>query len=145
MSKPVNFDEMIDPAFAETYYMALTLEKKGEIEDDMDGVEELSKKCKQIAADYVEIYEEACKMGCYPSFWDGLDSYVERRLKEMYPLSKHFDVIIDGNVSMTLPVFAKDKKEAEEQARRFMESPGFIERFRKDMRIFETEIGDVIE
>ena len=145
MSKPVEFDDMIDPAFAEIYWKACSLEKAGEIEDDFDVIEELAQKCKQIAVDYVEMYSEAWGKGG-PDFWGGLETYAEKRLKEIYPLSKEFTVLIDANMTYEYKVRAFSREEAEQEAMNMMEQdPAFNKRFREESRVYEMEIGDVIE
>ena len=143
--KPVEFDDMIDPAFAEIYWKACSLEKAGEIEDDFDGIEELAQKCKQIAADYVSAYDEACKIG-EPDFWGGLDSYAEKQLKEMYPLSKEFTVLIDAQMTYEYKIMAHSREEAEQDAMNAMkQDPYFDKRFRENARVYDMNIGDVIE
>lgn len=144
-TKPVEFDDMIDPAFAEIYWKACSLEKAGEIEDDIDGIEELAQKCKQIAADYVAAYDEACKIG-EPDFWGGLDSYAEKRLKEIYPLSKKFTVLFDAQMTYECEIMARYREEAEQEAMNMMEQdPDFNKRFRENARVYDMQIGDVIE
>lgn len=144
MSKPVEFDELLDVAFAETYYTSCKMEKEDRICCG-DTTDEIARVCKQIAADYCEAYETACKIGGCPDFYGGLYSYAEEELKKKYPPVKKFDVTIDAQVTMYYSVFAKDKNEAEEVAQKFVESPGFEEKLRKELHIYDVGIGDVVE
>ena len=144
MSKPVEFDDLLDVAFAEIYWSACKLEKEKKI-DPNNTIEELARDCKQLAADFVEKYEAACAIGEYPSFYDRLYGYAEEQLKKKYPPLKHFDVLIDAQMTLTWPVFAKDKEEAEKLAQDFMQSSSFEAMFRKEARFYDTDIGDVIE
>lgn len=144
VSKPVPFDDMIDVAFAEIYHEACTMEKERKIEPH-NTMEEFARDCKQLAADFVEKYEAACAIGEYPSFYDRLYGYAEEQLKKKYPPVKKFDVLIDAQVTMHYPVFAKDKDEAEQVTQKFIESGGFVEKFRKESYIYDVSVGDVVE
>ena len=143
MSKPVPFDALLDVAFAETYYTSCKMEKEDKICCG-DTTDEIARVCKQIAADYCEAYESACKIGGYPDFYGGLYGYVEEELKKKYPPVQKFDVLIDAQMTLTWPVFAKDKDEAEQLAQKFIESGGFVEKFRKESYIYDVSVGDVV-
>jgi hypothetical protein len=144
MSKPVPFDEFLDVAFAEIYWVACKMEKEEKINTN-NTTEELARDCKQLAADFVEKYRAACEIGEYPSFYDRLYGYAEEQLKKKYPPEKRFDVLIDAQMTLTWPVFAKDKEEAEALAAAFMSSAKFGDVFRKEANLYEAEVGDVIE
>lgn len=137
------WDDLLDPAFAAIYAHVLLLEKEEKCDPDMDS-ESLAFECKKLAHEFVEMYDNDCKYGC-PDYWELLDSFADKRPRELWPPKKRFDVLIDGNVTMTYKVWAKDKEEAEEVARKFMEMPPFEKRFREEMTITETHIGDVID
>ena len=140
--KKILYDDMIDPAFAEIYHIISVMENKNEVETDLD-CEALAHECRKLAYEFVELYDELCKYGA-PSYWDMIDSWTRDKAKGKWPPLKRFDVLIDGNVTMTYPVFAANEDDAKQQAEKFMESPQFIEKFRSEMKVFETQIGDVI-
>lgn len=143
MSKPVPFDDMLDVAFAEIYFDACNMEREGKIEPE-NTTEELAKDCKQIAADYVEIYEAACKIS-EPCFYDDMYPYAERRLIELYPPSRDFTVLIDANMTLEFKARARNRDEAEKIARDCMKHVSFENQFRKEARVYDMQIGDVIE
>lgn len=137
------WDGLLDPAFACIYAHVVRLEQEEKCAPDMDS-ESLAFECKKLAQEFVEIYDHERKWGI-PDYWDMLDSFADKRPKELWPPKKRYDVLIDGKVTMTYKVWAKDKKEAEDVARRFMEMPQFEKRFREEMTVTETDIGDVID
>lgn len=143
--KKILYDDMVDPAFAEIYHIVSVMENNGEVESNLD-CESLAYECRKLAYKFVEGYETACKYNVgYPDYWDMLDKWTRDKAKEKWPPLKRFDVLIDGNVTMTYSTFATNEEAAKEQARKFMESPSFIDRFRKEMKVYETQIGDVIQ
>ena len=137
------WDDLLDPAFACIYAHVCRLEKEEKCDPDMDS-ESLAFECKKLAQEFVEMYDNDCKYDT-PDYWDMLDSFADKRPRELWPPKKRFDVLIDGNVTMTYTVWANDKEDAENVARKFMESPGFEKRFREDMHITEVDVGDVID
>ena len=143
MNKPFEFDEMLDPAFAEIYFTACQMEKEGKIEPE-NTTEELALDCKKIAAEYVSIYNAASKIS-EPCFYDDMYPYAERRLIELYPPRKEFTVLIDAQMTLDFKVQAVNREEAEKIARNCMKNAGFETRFRKESRVYDMEIGDVIE
>lgn len=86
----VKFDDMIDPAFAGIYHLACILEKDGKIDPDMD-TECMTYECKKLAVEFVEKYDELCKYGT-PDYWDMLDNFSDKKLRELWPLKKIYDV-----------------------------------------------------
>ncbi len=143
MERQIQYDDLVDPAFAEIYHIVSEMEEKDECCTDMD-CESLAHECRKLAYDFVAVYEDMCRCG-EPDYWSMIDRWARSKAKEKWPPLKRFDVLIDANVTMTFPVYAANRDDAEQQARNFMESPGFSERFRKEMNIFEADIGDVIE
>ena len=138
MKHPVPFDEMLDSAFAEIYFTACTMEKEGKIEPE-NTTEELAHDCKQIAADYVAIYKDACKIS-EPSFYDDMYPYAERRLTELYPPRKEFTVLIDANMTLDFKVQAVNQKEAEKIACDCIKNEKFENRLRGEAHIYNIRI-----
>ena len=99
--KKILYDDMIDPAFAEIYHIISVMENKNEVETDLD-CEALAHECRKLAYEFVELYDELCKYGA-PSYWDMIDSWTRDKAKGKWPPLKRFDVLIDGNVTMTYP------------------------------------------
>lgn len=143
MSKPVEFDDMIDVAFAEIYFDACTMEREGRI-DPENTTEEFARDCKQLAADYCEEYKKACEEG-EPSFYDDLYPWAEKKLIEMYPYKRKFTVLIDANLTMKREVMATSEDEAREIAQSFIDSKGFERVFKQESYIYETTIDEVID
>lgn len=145
MSKPVEFDELFDVAFAEMYAVACRHEHNGNICSEGEPIEDFVRTVKQMAADYVEAYEAACEIG-EPDFTNGMYEYADRKLKEKYPPLKEFTVLIDANMTYEYKTEASCREEAEKEARNMMElDPAFCNRFRNDARVYDMQIGDVIE
>lgn len=86
----VKFDDMIDPAFACLYHWACELEKDGKIDPACDS-ESMAYECKKLAVEFVEKYDELCKYGS-PSYLDMLDNFCDKRLRELWPLKKVYEV-----------------------------------------------------
>lgn len=145
MSKPVEFDEMLDVAFAEIYWTANRMDTEGKISPE-NTTEELARECKQIAADFVEAYEAACKLGELPSFYDDLWAYAEKELVKKYPPVKKYTVTIDAKLVYKFDVEATSKADARAAAMNVLINDPFIEkRIREQGEITETAIGGVSE
>ena len=139
----VPFDDLLDIAYAEIYCSVREMEKDGKCDSDLD-TDTLCYECKKLAAEFVETYK---KLNEYsePDFYDLLAKFAYSKPVEKWPPLKRYDVLIDGNVTMTYPVMASSRDKAEELARQMMEMPQFLMKFRKEMQITEMTVGDVIE
>lgn len=145
MSKPVEFDELFDVAFAEMYAVACRHEHNGVISSEGEPIEDFVRAVKQMASDYVEDYEEECKNG-EPDFTNGMYDYVDKKLKEKYPPLKEFTVLIDANMTYEYKTQASCREEAESKARNMMRmDPISNTLFRNYARVYDMQIGDVIE
>jgi len=145
MSKPVEFDELFDVAFAEMYAVACRHEHDGNISSEGEPIEDFVRTVKQMAADYVEAYEAACKIA-EPDFMNSMYEYADRKLKEKYQPLKEFTVLIDANMTYEYKVKARSREEAEQEARSVMKQDGwFGQRFREESRMGEMQIREVIE
>lgn len=146
MSKPVEFDEFLDVAYAEVYRIACDMEHCKTIDPQENSTEEFCKDCKQIAADFVEAYEAACKLGEFPSFYDDLWAYAKRELVKKYPPTKTYKVTIDAKATYVLSVEATSKKEAEVAARNIIAcDPSLEKRIRELGEIKDISAGGVAE
>ena len=143
MERQIQYDDLVDPAFAEIYHIVSEMEEKDECCTDMD-CESLAHECRKLAYDFAAVYEDMCRCG-EPDYWSMIDSWARSKAKEKWPPLKRFDVLIDANVTMTYKALARDRKDAEEMAHKFMESPQFDQWLRTKLRIYEAEIGDVTE
>lgn len=141
--KKIQWDDLTDIAYACIYETECRMEREGKCDPDMD-TDSLCYECKKLAVEFSEMYTKLSEFS-EPDYYEMLDKYAESKILELWPPLKRYDVLIDANVTMTYPVFAKDRKDAEEQAQKFMETPQFDKRFRNEMTIIEREIGDVIE
>lgn len=59
--------------------------------------------------------------------------------------SRDFTVLIDANMTLKFKTHAASREEAEEIAREGMKSACFMDTFRKEARVYDIQIGDVIE
>ncbi len=111
MGKKVEFDEMLDVAYAEIYRIACEMEHSNKIDPQNNQMEEYCKDCKQIAADFVEWYE---KEG--DDFWGQLPDYAEKKLIETYPPTHPYDVTLCVTVERQYRIYATDRENAKRQA-----------------------------
>lgn len=139
-----NFDALRDVAYAEIYATVLRMEKEQKIETDLD-TESLCYACWQMANEFTDKYNNLCEYAETVDYYGMLDKFIYDKAMELWKPLKHFDIEIDANVTMTYKALARDRKDAEEMAHKFMESPQFDQWLRTKLRIYEAEIGDVIE
>ena len=95
--KDPKYDDMLDPAYAAIYHQACLLEKEGRIEPDMD-TDSMCCQCKKLAAEFVDEYKEAVYRQTEPDYWDMLDTFAEKRLKELWPIKRVYEVTITHRV-----------------------------------------------
>lgn len=128
MSEPnVVFDEILDPAFAEIYYMTICMEKEGKCEADMDA-ESLAVECKKLAAEFVESYNEACKHD-EVSYYDMLSDFADERIPERFPVSHKYEVLLSYIVQKKITTYAASEADARIKAEKVKLLPTDIGRY----------------
>ena len=138
------FDAILHVAYAEIYAQVLDMEKQEKIDTDLD-TESLCFECWKLAQEFVKMWENMCKYAPTVDYYGSLDTFIYEKAMEKWKPMKRYDVLIDANVTMTYPVLARNRDDAQRRAENFMKTPAFDRSFRDNIRIAETEIGDVIE
>ena len=142
MERKIQYDDLVDPAFAEIYHIVSEMEEKDECYTDID-CESLAHECRKLAYDFVAVYEDMCRCG-EPDYWSMIDRWARSKAKEKWPPLKRFVVVIDAKITTTYSVYATDRDDAEKQAQNFIKNPQFVPHLRKDMNVYEPTIVEVI-